>query len=117
MNLQNALRPGLAVLGFAVLWCFAPSCKAQEVDPDHFTLTGVETYPERTTPVPAVKKSNATQPALAARQAKLAQPVVQERKTQPTPSAQQVKLVQPIVQERKLAANSPEKSQTPAPPK
>ena len=57
MNLRNLLGPGLAVLGFAALSCCAPSCKAQEVDPDHFALTGVETYPEGNAPAARATKS------------------------------------------------------------
>ena len=45
MRLGKATVPGLALLGFA-FFCSAPSCKAQEVNPDHFTETGIEPFSE-----------------------------------------------------------------------
>lgn len=115
MKLRNLVGPGLTVLGFAALSCFAPSCKAQEVEPDHFTLTGVETYPERTTSAAAaVKSSKNLQPAREAKQAKLMQPVIQERKT-PASGANPAKLAPAAIRYRKTSPSMPKKSATPAP--
>jgi len=74
---RKTLVPGLAFFGFAALMCCTPSCKAQEVNPDHFTDKGVETFPERTQPV--VKKKTPTAPDL--KQANLTQRVVAPRKS------------------------------------
>jgi len=116
MNLRNLLGPGLAVLGFAALSCCAPSCKAQEVDPDHFALTGVETYPGGNAPAArAIKSTKKLQPAAEAKQAKLAQPVVQERKSPSAPAADPAKLAPAALRERKASPSTPKKSATPAP--
>ncbi len=113
MNLRNLLGPGLAVFGFAALSCCAPSCKAQEVDPDHFTLTGVETYPEGNAPAARAIKSGKKLPET--NQAKLMQPVVQERKTPLAPAADPAKLAPAALRERKASPSTPKKSATPAP--
>ena len=65
---RKTLAPGLALFGFAALLCYSPSCKAQEPNPDHFTDSGVETYPERQKK-PAVPRK-AVQTAQAKQQAK-----------------------------------------------
>ncbi len=78
MRLRKTLVPGLAFFGFAALLCCPPSCKAQEVNPDHFTDKGVETFPERTQPV-VLKKAAQAAPEVA--QTSLKQPVSVPRKT------------------------------------
>ena len=49
MNYFKLLVPRalwLGTIGVATMLCWAPSCKAQEVSPAHFTQTGVEdAYP------------------------------------------------------------------------
>jgi hypothetical protein len=115
MKLRQLLGPGLAVLGFAALSCCAPSCKAQEVNPDHFTLTGVETYAERGTSVaPAVNSSKKLQPAAEANQAKVIAPAVQGRKA-PVSGANPATLAPAALRERKASPATPKKSTTPAP--
>jgi len=82
MPSRKTLVPGLAFFGFAALLFCTPSCKAQEVNPDHFTDKGVETFPERKQP--AVQKK-ATQAAPEMTQANLTQPVSLPRKSARTP--------------------------------
>jgi hypothetical protein len=115
MKLRHLLGPGLAVLGFAALSSCAPTCQAQEVDPDQFTLTGVETFPERGASVPsAAKSSSKIQPGLEAKQAKQIAPVVQGRKA-PVSSADPATLAPAALHERKASPTTPKKNPTPAP--
>jgi hypothetical protein len=36
------LKISVALLGLGAVFILAPACKAQEVNPDHFTATGIE---------------------------------------------------------------------------
>src|SRR5215472_5018180 len=69
MRLGKAPVPGLALLGFAP-FCPAPSCKAQEVNPDHFSEIGVEPFSEHARPA---VKSNAQNTQVAQKSATAAQ--------------------------------------------
>jgi len=89
MLLGKATVPALALVGFA-LFCAAPSCKAQEVNPDHFTATGVEPFSEHARPV--VKKS--------VQNAQVA------TKTAPAPQVKDTSLTQPVGKPRKSASSS-----------
>jgi hypothetical protein len=80
MSLHTSIRSktlvvGLVLFGIAALFCCVPSCQAQDVDPDHFTATGVETFPERSTPTPAAKNRKKARPGSTAAQANPAKPV------------------------------------------
>lgn len=68
MRPRKVLSPSLALFGFAAILCYSPSCRAQEPNPDHFTDSGVETYPERQQQPAAPRK--AVQTAQAKQQAK-----------------------------------------------
>src|SRR4029077_4286427 len=91
---NKTLVVGLGMLGSATLLCCAPSCKAQEMDPDHFTTTGVETFPERSTPTPPVQTKNKTRsassgvhPNLAKRPSREQKAYHPPRKTSTTPTS------------------------------
>lgn len=98
MLLGKAIVPGLTLAGFAMLFCSTPSCKAQEVNPDHFTATGVEGFFEQTQPV--VKKN--------VHNAQVAQ------KSAPGPQVKQASLTEAVVQPRKSPKASGKKTATPA---
>lgn len=97
MLLGKATVPGLALLGFAMLFSSAPPCKAQEVNPDHFTATGVEGFSEQTQP--AVKKN--------VHNAQVAQ------KSAPAPQVKQASLTEAVVHPRKSSKASARKTATP----
>lgn len=114
MKFRQLLGPGLAVLGFAALSLAAPSCKAQEVNPDHFTSTGVETYPERGATGSSAASSKKAQAAPEVKQAKVTPPAARGRKAT-TPSDSSATLTPAAVRERKGVPSAPKKSTTPAP--
>jgi len=85
MRLGKATVPGLALLGFA-FFCSAPSCKAQEVNPDHFTETGIEPFSEHALTVVknGVQDTQVAQkgaPAAQVKEASLTQAVAKPRKS------------------------------------
>lgn len=97
MRLGKATLPGLALLGFA-LFCSAPSCKAQEVNPDHFTDTGVEPFSGNAKS--AVKKNQ--------QNAQVAQ------KSAPAAQVKEASLTEAVAKPRKSSKTSIKKSSTPS---
>ena len=63
LSLRSTARPLTIAFGLALatmLVCCTPSCRAQEVNPDHFTATGVEdVYPVKR-PSPAHRSTKQT---------------------------------------------------------
>jgi hypothetical protein len=97
MRLGKVTVPGLALLGFA-LFCSAPSCKAQEVNPDHFTETGVEPFSEHARPV-AKKDGQSAQAA---------------QKNVVTPQMKEASLTEAVAKPRKSSKASAKKAANPA---
>ena len=109
MKSFSMLKIPMLLLGFGGALLLSPSCKAQEVNPDHFTASGVQDVYEP----PAGK---ATAPAV-----KQKSPALQSRKLQTDPAATlqvaskrsaSVPLQpgpQPVVEKRKLTPSEPKK--------
>lgn len=99
----------MIVLGLGAAALLSPSCKAQEVSPDHFTESGVQDAYEAAPAKAVAPKANQTPTTLQARANQSNPPASLQlaAKRTPVPPAQQG--TQAIVDKRKPAPTSPNK--------
>jgi hypothetical protein len=101
----------MVLAGFGTALLLSPACKAQEVNPDHFTDSGVQNVYEVASvkPVPAAVKAKPNAPASAARARQTNSPATLQPIAKRTPISATPSGAQAVADKRKPASPATKK--------